>query len=68
VLPNGGVVQRPRNAPGLMSGALTEEALNVAFDQLPTWFDTRRFDWSGNTNYTAVNKRVRPHIGNICSI
>lgn len=39
-----------------------EDALDVAFNQLPHWGergDTHAFDWSGATNYTARHLQAR---------
>ena len=35
--------------------------LEVTFDQLPgRWQNRRAFDWSGGTNYTAMQCKARP--------
>ena len=56
-------IQKAARGDGLYSSGSADEgedALAVAFDQLPgRWQQRRRdFDWSGGTNYTAVHRKV----------
>eukprot|EP00884_Botryococcus_braunii_P005634 jgi/Botrbrau1/15071/Bobra.0286s0004.2 len=46
---------------------VNEEELNAVFDQLPDWFDDRHFDWSGKTNYTAINRELRSTLPRVVS-
>ena len=44
-------------------GGGDDDALDLAFDQLPRWSlrgDSHAFDWSGATNYTALHLQARP--------
>lgn len=53
------LLERQRLARQDIRAQVVEEELNLVFDQLPDWFDSRQFDWTGNTNYTAMNREVR---------
>ena len=44
------------------AGGGDDDALDLAFDQLPRWSlrgDSHAFDWSGATNYTALHLQAR---------
>ncbi|BDA43677.1 hypothetical protein COCOBI_04-6910 [Coccomyxa sp. Obi] len=36
-----------------------DDMLEVTFNQLPKGFNRRDFDWSGQTNYTGIQRKVR---------
>ena len=39
-------------------GGEADEGLDMAFNQLPRWWNKRALDWSGSTDYTADHKQV----------